>query len=98
MGTTSLTYEQNSVVNAVLTLINSMDGKMRDALLAKLSRRGKSKATTKGKAETTKAKDKSLWYNYPVSDEVMAMTFKHRKPVPEDYKTILEDELREKYK
>ena len=82
MNTTDLTYEQNSIVNAVLTLINSMDDKMRNLLIKRLS--GKRER----EASTVKAEKQHIWQNYPISDEVLSMTFKHRKPIAGDYKAI----------
>lgn len=91
MEAPSLTFEQNSVVNAVWTLINSMDEKMRNALISRIE---------SGKAKNNNAKtdtaQKHSWYNIPISDDVMSMTFKQRKPI-EDYKGILEKELKTKY-
>lgn len=92
MNTLGLTYEQNSVVDAVLTLINNMDDKMRNVLFKKL-RSNKEKAITKKVVNSKSHK----WMDYPVSDEVMSMTFKDRKPIDENYKGILENELKKKY-
>lgn len=92
MNTLGLTYEQNSVIDAVLTLINNMDDKMRSALLKKL------RSNRNDSSEKVMASSKShKWMDYPISDEVMSMTFKNRKPINGDYKKILEDELKEKY-
>lgn len=94
MSTLGLTYEQNSVVNAVLTLIDSMDDEMRTVLIKRLG--GKKKVSAKKEAET-QADNGHSWMNYPISPEVMSMTFKHRKPVDDDYKSTLENELRAKF-
>ncbi len=92
MNTNGLTYEQNAVVNAVLTLINSMDDKMREALIRKIERK---KSTAKPKAVRTSTKH--AWRDIPIADDVMAMTFSNRRPIG-NYKETLEKELREKYK
>jgi hypothetical protein len=34
----------------------------------------------------TEHKKEASWHHYKVSDEVMALTFKHRMDIPEDYK------------
>lgn len=90
MNTIGLTYEQKSIIDAVLTLINNMDEKMKAVLLKKLTSNNK-------KEESSKVATKHPWMNYPISDEVMSMTFKNRKPINGDYKATLEEELQKKY-
>ena len=43
-------------------------------------------------------KKKHVWWDYPVSPEVMAMTFKHRKSITDNYKQDLYNALEEKYR
>lgn len=89
MSTIGLTYEQQSIVDAVLNLINSMDDKMQSVLLKKLNSKEVKTKTANG--------EKQKWMDYPISQEVMDMTFKHRKPIGENYKKTLEEELKKKY-
>lgn len=43
-------------------------------------------------------KKKHVWWDYPVSPEVMAMTFNHRKSITDNYKKDLYNALEEKYR
>ena len=90
MNVTSLNSEQNAIVNAVWTLIENMDDKMKKVLLDKLSHLEISHAATINKK-------KHKWENIPISKEVMDMTFPHRKDIPTPYDETIADELQKKY-
>lgn len=90
--TIQLSPEQNSIVDAVWTLIEHMDDTMKAALFRKLTFHGKS----------SKQKEHSSvvghpWDNIPISKDIMNLTFSNRKDIPDDYDDILTKELQQKY-
>ena len=90
MKTIPLNPEQDAIVDAVWTLIENMDDKMKKALLDRLSHLNIPHAVTIHK-------EKHKWENIPISKEVMDMTFPHRKNIPSPYDNTIVDELQKKY-
>lgn len=81
MNSVQLTTNQNSIVNAILNLIGSLDDSMRSVLMQQLSERIPNPDTV--------AQKKHTWDGYPISKDVMSMTFRHRRAVESNYKEIL---------
>lgn len=90
MVTAQLTNSQHSIINAIMTLIEGLDDNMRTILLHKLEER----QTTEARSQPAGS---HVWADFPIPDDVMEMTFAHRKTIPQDYESILEQELKEKY-
>lgn len=47
--------------------------------------------------EGSTQEDRPYWWNRPISAEVMGMTLRQRKELPEDYKQTLQGMLEEEY-
>lgn len=48
-------------------------------------------------SEKRKQPTENLWSDYPISEETMSMTLKHRRNIPDDYDELLKRKLKEKY-